>query len=132
MNRRKPVRSHKFKSKWEFTRTNVGLIITTYVVIIVIILSARAKYNKQLIDFINKTDGPINHTSLAEKTSSCIQNGIDHCADMPNKMFVFHNKIPKSGSTTFYNIVAALAEQNDFDLVRGLEKSSKFSKIFLR
>ena len=39
---------------------------------------------------------------------------------MPNKNFVFHNKIPKSGSTTFLAVVAELSRRNDFDLVHML------------
>ena len=119
MNRRKPVRLHSLKSKWEFTWGNVCLIVTIYVVIIVITLSARAQYNKQLDDyFTNKSVDQAQKTNVP--TIECTQDGVDHCADMPNKMFVFHNKIPKSGSTTFYNIVEALASKNNFDLVHML------------
>ena len=123
MNRRKPAR-FKTKTKWEFTNTNWCLIITSYVVIILVILSARAKYNRQLEDYQRKASTPKTTVAPSEVAKLPVCNekyrkkfGIDHCAEMPNKMFVFHNKIPKSGSTTFYNIVSALTEQNDFDLV---------------
>jgi len=36
---------------------------------------------------------------------------------MPNTKFIFHNKLPKSGSTTFYQLLVAIAKDNDFDLI---------------
>ena len=35
----------------------------------------------------------------------------------PNRNFIFHNKIPKAGSTTFYNLLVPLSSMNDFDLI---------------
>ena len=35
---------------------------------------------------------------------------------LPNPRFIFHNKIPKSGSTTLANIVHTLEERNRFKL----------------
>ena len=35
---------------------------------------------------------------------------------LPNPKFIFHNKIPKSGSTTLANIVHTLEERNRFKL----------------
>ena len=34
-----------------------------------------------------------------------------------NRNFIFHNKIPKAGSTTFYNLLQPLSSMNDFDLI---------------
>ena len=55
---------------------------------------------------------------LEEKENKCKQNTTNDA--MPNEMFIFHNKVPKSGSTTFLDIVAPLAKRNDFDLVHML------------
>ena len=43
--------------------------------------------------------------------------GIDLCKPMPNAQLVFHNKLPKSGSTTFFQLLVAIAAENDFDLI---------------
>jgi len=36
---------------------------------------------------------------------------------LPNPRFIFHNKIPKCGSTTMANILAALETTNNFNLI---------------
>ena len=123
MPKRKSIRTYDDKRSWEFNRANVCLIITVYIIIIVSILSARAHYNKQLNEFLNKTT-KISYKSYKAPEPRCVKeyqskNGRDQCAEMPNDKFIFHNKIPKSGSTTFYNIVAELAKINDFDLGKG-------------
>ena len=37
---------------------------------------------------------------------------------VPNKGFVFHNKLPKSGSTTMHNILTVLAQWNNFEHIK--------------
>ena len=39
------------------------------------------------------------------------------CTKMPNPRLIFHNKLPKSGSTTFFQLLVSLAGENDFDLI---------------
>ena len=120
MPKRKSVRTYDDKHTWEFNRTNVCLIVTVYIVIIVSILSARAQYNKQLNEYLNETTKVL-YKSYEPSEPRCVKEyqfkkNRDQCAKMPNDKFIFHNKIPKSGSTTFYNIVVELAKVNDFDL----------------
>ena len=38
------------------------------------------------------------------------------CSSIPNPKFVFHNKLPKSGSTTFLALLNELRKRNNFDL----------------
>ena len=38
-------------------------------------------------------------------------------AVLPNPRFIFHNKIPKAGSTTMSNILQALEDRNGFDML---------------
>ena len=42
---------------------------------------------------------------------------MDDLKQTPNQNFIFHNKIPKAGSTTFYNLLVPLSSINDFDLI---------------
>ena len=39
---------------------------------------------------------------------------VDYFAPVPNTKFVFHNKLPKCGSTTMHNIVGLLSRKNNF------------------
>ena len=117
-------RKHNQKAKWEFTTGNLCLITVVYTLIIIVILSARSSHNQKLEDFEQKTTQNVAKSENPEKLSCHSKyrrkNGVDHCAEMPNDNFVFHNKIPKSGSTTFLAVVAELAKKNDFDLVHML------------
>ena len=38
------------------------------------------------------------------------------CPKIPNSTLIFHNKLPKSGSTTFFKLLTELKKTNDFDL----------------
>lgn len=44
------------------------------------------------------------------------KHGADNGPKLPNPRFIFHNKIPKSGSTTLANIVHTLEVKNNFKL----------------
>lgn len=39
---------------------------------------------------------------------------VDYFAPVPNTKFIFHNKLPKCGSTTMHNIVGLLSRKNNF------------------
>ena len=54
----------------------------------------------------------INRSKTTSKYSS--MNDLEKA---PNRNFIFHNKIPKAGSTTFYNLLVPLSSMNDFDLI---------------
>ena len=37
---------------------------------------------------------------------------------IPNPGFIFHNKLPKSGSTTMHNILTVLSQWNNFEHIK--------------
>ena len=37
---------------------------------------------------------------------------------VPNPGFIFHNKLPKSGSTTMHNILTVLSQWNNFEHIK--------------
>jgi len=70
------------------------------------------------------TDGGIAHHKniLSDRDlSSIIPARLEYAAaarnPLPNPRFIFHNKIPKCGSTTMANILAALETTNNFNLI---------------
>merc|ERR1712062_853253 len=59
--------------------------------------------------------------SFKPEVNVCIENyriykHRDMCSSIPNPKFVFHNKLPKSGSTTFLALLNELRKRNNFDL----------------
>lgn len=54
--------------------------------------------------------------TLLHDGNSAPERGSKTGIKLPNPRFIFHNKIPKSGSTTLANIVHTLEERNRFKL----------------
>lgn len=50
----------------------------------------------------------------------------DFLAAAPNPRFVFHNKLPKTGSTTMHNIVGLLSRRNNFTYWKIMSGVMKF------
>jgi len=77
------------------------------------------------------TDGGIAHHKniLSDRDlSSIIPARLEYAAaarnPLPNPRFIFHNKIPKCGSTTMANILAALETTNNFNLFTTIPASN--------
>lgn len=51
---------------------------------------------------------------------------VDFLASAPNARFVFHNKLPKTGSTTMHNIVGLLSRRNNFTYWKIMSGVMKF------
>ena len=54
--------------------------------------------------------------TVGQKWPGILAN-ISDLGQAPNRNFIFHNKIPKAGSTTFYNLLVPLSSMNNFDLI---------------
>lgn len=52
---------------------------------------------------------------------------VDYFAPVPNTKFVFHNKLPKCGSTTMHNIVGLLSRKNNFTYWKIMSGVMKFT-----
>lgn len=52
---------------------------------------------------------------------------VDYFAPVPNTKFIFHNKLPKCGSTTMHNIVGLLSRKNNFTYWKIMSGVMKFT-----
>ena len=69
------------------------------------------KASRRDLSDVNRLES-INGSKTTSKHSS-----MNNLEKAPNRNFIFHNKIPKAGSTTFYNLLVPLSSMNDFDLI---------------